>query len=298
MSKWDGIDEFVAVATANSFSKAARAIGMSPTHVSRAIGQLEERLQTVLFHRTTRKVGLTDVGRVFFEHCQRISEERDEAIALISEQGEPQGKLRVTCSGAMGERFVAPILRRLAAAHPRLGIHIDLTNRMVDLLGEGFDLAIRTGTIADPRLLGTWVAERRLYTCGAPEYFKRHGRPQTVNDLKAHECLIGTSTNWRYEIEGREVAHRPAGRFRCNSGQAVIDACVSGFGLCQLPEFYVLPYLQHGMLELILDDCRPKDEPIWAVYPRRRHLLPKIRNVIDTLKLELGPAMNVRPAPT
>jgi DNA-binding transcriptional LysR family regulator len=295
MSKWDGIDEFVAVATANSFTRAARAIGMSPTHVSRSIGQLEERLQTVLFHRTTRKVSLTDAGRIFFEHCQRISEERDEAIALISEKGEPQGELKVTCSGAMGERFVAPILRRLATAHPRLSINIELTNRMVDLVGEGFDLAIRTGAIADPRLLGTWVAARRLYTCGAPEYLKQFSRPQTVDDLQAHECIIGTSTTWRYDVEGREVVHRPTGRFRCNSGQAVIDACVSGLGLCQLPEFYVLPYLQHGMLKIVLDDWRPQDEPIWAVYPHRRHLLPKIRNALEVLKRELGPAMNTRP---
>jgi DNA-binding transcriptional LysR family regulator len=294
MSKWDGIDEFLAVAAANSFTKAAHAIGMSPTHVSRAIGQLEERLQTVLFHRTTRKVSLTDAGRVFFEHCQRIAEERDEAIALISEQGEPQGELKVTCSSALGERFVAPILRRFAASHPRVRIHIELTNRMVDLVSEGFDLAIRTGTIADPRLLGTWVASRRLHTCAAPDYLKRFGCPTTIEELQAHECIVGTGSTWHYEVEGREVAHRPSGRFRCNSGQAVIEACVSGFGLCQLPEFYVLPYLQHGMVDLVLEDVRPKDEPIWAVYPRRRHLMPKIRNVLEILKLELGPAMNVR----
>ena len=124
MSGWDGIEEFVAVASARSFSKAARAIGMSPTHVSRAIGQLEQRLQTLLFNRTTRMVSLTDAGRVFFEHCQRIAAERDEAIALITEQGEPQGELKVTCSTTMGVRYVVPIIRQLAIKHSRLKVSV------------------------------------------------------------------------------------------------------------------------------------------------------------------------------
>src|SRR4051794_12664467 len=124
MSKWDGIDEFIAVATANSFTRAAKIIGMSPTHVSRAIIALEERVQAQLFHRTTRTVRLTDTGRVFFERCARISQERDEAIAMIGEQGEPQGDLRVTCSTAMGERFLAPIIRRFATQHPKLNVTI------------------------------------------------------------------------------------------------------------------------------------------------------------------------------
>jgi DNA-binding transcriptional LysR family regulator len=292
MSEWDGIDEFVAVATTNSFTKAARAIGMSPTHMSRSIGELERRVQTLLFNRTTRTVSLTDAGRVFFEHCQRLVSERDEAIALIGEQGEPQGELKVSCSTSMGERFVAPIIRRLAIQHPKLSVSIDLSNGIVDLVGDGFDLAIRTGEIKDGRLLGTLVAERRFYTCASPDYLSRRGQPQTVQDLSAHECIRGTNSSWHYLVAGEDVHHRPDGRFRCNSGQAVIEACVAGLGICQLPEFYVLPFLRHGMVSLILEDCRPKDEPIWAVYPRRRHLMPKIHAAIAALKLELGPTMH------
>jgi DNA-binding transcriptional LysR family regulator len=299
MSNWDGIDEFIAVAAASSFSNAARAVGMSPTHVSRAINQLEQRLQVLLFHRTTRRVSLTDAGRVFFEHCQRIALERDEAIALVAEQGEPQGELRISCSTTMGERFVAPIMRRLANEHRKLGVSIELSNRLVDLVGEGFDLAVRTGEVTDGRLLATWVASRRFFTCASPDYLARSGEPATIADLSRHECIVGTSSMWHYRMEGTSMMHRPQGRFRCNSGQAVIEACVGGLGICQLPDFYVLPYLQHGMVTLLLEDCRPEDQPIWAVYPRRRHLLPKIREAIDALRLDLGPAMNanaVRPA--
>lgn len=291
MSKWDGVDEFLAVAAAQSFTKGARALGMSPTHVSRSIMALEQRLQVQLFNRTTRTVRLTDTGRVFLEHCERIAQETDEAIALVGEKGEPQGELRVTCSTAMGERFVAPLIRRFAMRHPKLSVSIELTNRVVDLIAEGFDLAVRTGRVADPRLIGTQVASRKLYTCAAPSYLARAGRPAAVGDLARHECIVGTSTTWHFNLAGEMLEHRPSGRFKCNSGHAVIEACIAGMGVCQLPDFYILPYLRHGMVELLLDEARPDEQPIWAVYPQRRHLLPKIRLVIDDLRRELGTAM-------
>lgn len=294
MSAWDGIDEFIAVATTRSFTRAARAIGMSPTHVSRSIMALEQRVQAQLFHRTTRTVRLTDTGQIFFERCERIAQERDDAIALIGEKGEPQGELRVTCSTAMGERFVAPIIRRFAMPHPKLNVTIDLSNRVVDLVAEGYDLAIRTGHVSDSRVIATRVASRTLHTCAAPAYLARAGTPRAVGDLSAHECIAGSSTTWHFAIGGKAAVHHPKGRFRCNSGDAVMEACISGLGICQLPDFYILPYLKHGMVELILEDCQPADEPIWAVYPQRRHLLPKVQMAVESLRHELGPAMNIR----
>lgn len=291
MSNWDGIDEFIAVATASSFTRAARAIGMSPTHVSRAIIALEQRVQAQLFHRTTRTVRLTDTGRVFFERCERIAQERDEAIALIGEEGEPQGELRVTCSTAMGERFVAPIIRRFAMSHHKLTVTIDLSNRVIDLVSEGYDLGIRTGVVSDARLIAVRVASRTLYTCAAPSYLAQAGTPQSVAELASHQCIAGTSGTWHFADRGVEQVYRPKGRFRCNSGQAVIEACISGLGICQLPDFYILPYLRHGMVVRIMDNLQPEDEPIWAVYPQRRHLLPKIQGVVETLQHELAAAM-------
>lgn len=292
MSEWDGIDEFIAVATIGSFTGGAKSIGASPTHVSRAIMALEQRVQAQLFHRTTRTVRLTDTGRVFLEHCTRIQQERDEAVALISERGEPRGELRVTCSTAMGERFVAPILWRYAQEHPNLSISIELSNHIVDIVAEGFDLAIRTGALADSRLIRTRVASRGVYTCAAPEYLKNAGKLKTISDLANHEAVIGSGSTWHFKQGGKEHLHRPKGRFRCNSGQAVLDACLAGAGICQLPEFYVRPYLENGRLAPVLEIYRPDDEPIWAVYPQRRHLLPKIRNAVEILSLELKGAMN------
>lgn len=292
MSKWEGIEEFLAVATATSFTGGARALGLSTTHVSRAVMKLEQRLHTQLFYRTTRQVGLTDTGRAFLERCERIAQDTDEAIDMLSEKGEPQGMLRVTCATAIGERFVAPIILRIATRYPKLSVSIELTNRLVDLVAEGFDVAVRSGHVADPRLMATPVASRKLYTCAAPAYLKQKGRPIKIEDLALHECIVGTNPIWNFKVADKNVDYRARGRFACNSGHAVIEACVNGFGICQLPEFYILPYLRNGMVELLLDDVRPDEQPIWAVYPQRRHLAPNVRLVVERLRSELADALD------
>lgn len=291
MNAWSGIDEFVAVASAGSFKGGAASFGASTTHMSRSIARLEARLQAQLFQRTTRVVRLTDTGRAFLGHCQRIILERDNAIASINELGEPQGELRVTCSTAMGERFVAPIIRQFAAQFPKLSVTIELTNRVVDLVAEGFDLAVRTGTLADSRLIATRIASRSLHACASSTYLKTHGTPTSVVDLERHDCLVGTSGTWHFRSGGKDVIHRPVTRWKCNSGAAVAEAALSGMGICQLPEFYVLPHIADGRLVPVLEHCRPLDEPIWAVYPERRHLLPKISGLVQRLRAELPLAL-------
>ena len=286
-SGWSGIDEFVAVAKAGSFTGGASALGVSTTHASRAIARLEARLDTRLFHRTTRAVSLTNTGRAFFEQCERIVTERDDAVASISERGDPHGELRLTCSTAMGERYIAPIVRQFCEQHPKLRVTIELTNRVVDLIGEGIDIGIRTGQLTDPRLTRTRIAERSLLTCASPAYLRDHGTPAAIEELMGHECLVGTATHWRFQRDGSEHLFQPHGRFQCNSGTAVVEAAVAGFGICQLPEFYVLKHLASGALVPLLDHCRPPNEPIWAVYSERRHLLPKISRFVELLKQEL-----------
>lgn len=289
MSRWDGIEEFAAVAATGSFAGAAQRLGLSTSHVSRAVARLEARIDARLFFRTTRKVTLTDSGRSLFEQCRRLIDQLDEAIASAS--SEPQGELRLTCSTALGERFVAPIVRRFASDYPRTSVTLELTNRIVDLVSEGFDLAIRTGHLADSRLVATRIASRRLHLCASPAYLDVAGRPQSVDALAEHECLVGTSTTWHFKAEGAERTFRPKGRWRCNSGTAVVDAALAGMGLCQLPEFYVAPHVAAGALETVLEHCRADDEPIWAVYPQRRHLLPHVRTLVERLRTELSAAM-------
>jgi DNA-binding transcriptional LysR family regulator len=292
--RWDGIDEFVAVATAGSFAGGAETLGGSTSQISRAIARLEARLETQLFYRTTRRVALTDTGRVLVERCRELVRQRDDALDLVTGGVEPQGELRVTCSTALGARFVAPIVARMALEYPKLSVNLELSNHIIDLVAEGFDLAVRTGTLADSRLIATRIASRRLYLCASPAYLGRAGRPKSVEDLARFECLAGAASTWQFEIDGTNRAFRPSGRWRCDSGDAVLEAALVGLGICQLPEFYVLPRLADGALEPLLEAYRPKDEPVWAVYPQRRHLLPKVRNLVDRLKIELGPALGHR----
>ncbi|MBB5686326.1 LysR family transcriptional regulator [Sphingobium boeckii] len=291
MGTWDGMEELVAVANAGSFIGGARTLGVSAAHITRAIARLEVRVQNQLFIRTTRTIRLTATGQTLLDHCRRIVLERDEAFAMVGEGGEPQGDLRVTCSAALGERFLAPIIRRFCERHPKVSVVIELNNCLVDLVGEGFDLAVRTGTLADSRLIGTRIAYRTHYACAATDYLARRGIPSDVSELSQHECLAGTATAWHFKVGDQQHFHRPQGRWRCNSGTAVVDAALAGMGICQLPEFYVLPYIRSGQLQQILGKFQPDEEPIWAVYPQRRHLLPKISRLVEALRDELPAAL-------
>jgi DNA-binding transcriptional LysR family regulator len=276
---------------AGSFAGAAKLLNVSTSHISRAVARLENAVGAPVFARSTRRVALTDTGRVLVDHFRRIIQERDDALASVSDGGEPRGEVRMTCSTALGERFVAPIVRGFMRDHPQISISFELTNRVVDLVAEGFDLAIRTGILSDSRLVGTRIGSRRLHTCASPAYLERAGNPATVEDLASHDCLIGTGPVWHFQVGGKDRAYRPKGRWRCNSGEAVVGAALEGMGVCQLPEFYLTRHLDAGRLVPVLKDFRVDDEPIWAVYPQRRHLLPKVRLLVDRLRRDLTPAL-------
>lgn len=284
MSRWDGIDEFTAVAEQASFSAAARRLSLSTSAVSREIARLEDRLQTRLLHRTTRRVELTDAGRDFLARCRRLIDERDEALAAVQPDDQaPRGLLRMTCSVSYGERFIAPAVNAFARQNPELRIELDLDNRLRDLVGDGYDLAVRFGHLTDSRLMARRLASRRLILCASPDYLARRGAPRDLSEIASHDGLIGSAEHWRFTEAGREVSLRPSGRWRCNSGAAVLDAALQGLGLCQLPDFYVAEALTSGALVSLLDEQRPPDEGVWAVHPHPRHVPPKVRAMIDWL---------------
>lgn len=291
MSRWDGIDEFTAVAEQASFSAAARRLGLSTSAVSREIARLEDRLQTRLLHRTTRRVELTDAGRDFLARCRRLIDERDEALAAVQPDDQaPRGLLRMTCSVSYGERFIAPAVNAFARQNPELRIELDLDNRLRDLVGDGYDLAVRFGHLTDSRLMARRLASRRLILCASPDYLARRGAPRDLSEIASHDGLIGSAEHWRFTEAGREISLRPSGRWRCNSGAAVLDAALQGLGLCQLPDFYVAEALASGALVSLLDDQRPPDEGVWAVHPHPRHVPPKVRAMIDWLHDSLASA--------
>lgn len=290
MSAWDGIDEFVAVAETGGFSKAAQRLRISSSQVSRQIAALEERLQARLFFRTTRSVALTEAGRGLLERCQRLIDERDEALRVVSDQeGEARGLLRLSCAVAYGERFIVPLINDFLERHPDLRVDIQLTNHTVDLVQEGMDLAVRLGRLSESSLVATRLAPRVMHLCAAPDYIAAHGTPATPADLAGHRCLIGTSDAWAFDDgTGRNMVIRPAARWRCNSGTAVLDAALRGFGIGQLPDYYVAEHIAAGRLVSLLPAHRPPNTAVWAVSPQRRHLSPKVRMVIAHLKQGLA----------
>lgn len=285
MNRWEGLDEFIAVAETGQFTAAAQRIGLSSSQVSRQIARLEERLQTRLFYRSTRKVALTEAGQTFLQHCQRLVDARDEAMRAISDlTGEPKGLLRMTCAVAYGERFIVPLVNAFMARHPQLRVDIELSNRPLDLVHEGLDLAIRLGRLQDSRLVATRLAPRVMYLCAAPSYLERYGRPHSLSELARHNCLVGSSDQWTFQQDSKEQSLRVQGNWRCNSGQAVLDATLRGFGLCQLPDYYVLDHLKSGELVSLLEQHRPPNTAVWALYPQQRHLSPKVRQLVDALR--------------
>jgi DNA-binding transcriptional LysR family regulator len=288
MAGWDGIDEFVAVYERGSFSAAAIALGVSASHVSRSVAALEDRLKAKLFQRTTRTVIATDVAKAFAQRCRALIEDRDDALAAASEHGVPTGTLRITCSIAFGEQRIAPLLRDFLAEHRAVNAVLDLNNHVVDIVAEGYDLAIRSGWLSDSGLVGVRVSSRELLLCASPAYLMRAGRPADLAAVADHECLIGSNEVWHFETGGKPIDLRPRGRFRCNSGYAVTQAAVAGLGLCQLPEFYVRQHIASGALVPLLTHLTPPQEPVWAVYPDRHHLQSRVRLFVDLLKQRLG----------
>lgn len=284
MTKWQGIEEFVAVAETNSFTAASKRLGVSTAHVSRQINALEERLGAKLFYRTTRKVTSTEVGETYYLHCRQLLDNLDEAERTVTQlQETPRGKLRLTCSVAYGDRFIAPIVNEFITRYPELSVQMLCTNQVIDLVQEGIDLAIRLGSLGDSSLIARKLAPRTLYVCGSPDYFARHGQPHILAELASHNCLLGTLDYWSFSEKGKSRTIKVTGNWSCNSGPALLDAALRGLGLVQLPDYYVAEHLQNSTLISVLDNVRLPDSAVWAVYPANRHLSPKVRLLVELL---------------
>ena len=289
MGQWEGIFEFVAVTETGSFTAAARRLEISTAQVSRQISALENRLNSRLFYRTTRKVSVTEAGQLFYQHCRQLVDGLEEAErALTDLQQTPRGKLKITLPTTYGDRIVAPLLNDFLLQYPELEIECRMTNQQVDLVESGFDLAIRLGRLQDSTLIATQLASRKLYICASPAYLEIHGEPHILEELEHHNCLPGTLEYWRFQEQGRERNIRINGNLKCNSGQALLDAALKGIGLVQLPDYYVESYLEQGKLISLLSNYQPGNEGVWAVYPLNRNLSLKIKLLVDYLKQALN----------
>ena len=292
MSDWSGVSEFVAVAETESFTAAGKRLGISTAQVSRQISALEERLSAKLFYRTTRKVSVTEVGGIYYQHCRQVMDGlADAERAITNLQSTPKGKLKITAPITYGERSVAPLVNDFVTQYPELEVQLVLSNQQIDLIDEGFDLAIRLGQLGDSTMIGKRLATRKQYVCAAPEYLSAFGAPHTLSELDRHNCLSGTLDYWRFQEKGKARNIRVKGNFSCNSGPVLVDAALKGMGIVQLPDYYVQEHINQGQLIELLPNYREPDDAVWALYPQNRHLSPKVRMLVDYLakKLALNP---------
>ncbi len=284
MFNWEGVTEFVAVAEAESFTAAAKRLGISTAQVSRQISALETRLSAKLFYRTTRRVSVSEVGHIYYQHCRQLLDGLDEAERAITNlQSTPTGKLKITAPVTYGERTIAPLVNSFVAKYPELEVRLHLTNQTLDLIDEGYDLAIRLGKLDDSTMMAKRLASRTQYVCASPDYLATHGVPHSLSELEQHNCLQGTLDYWRFQEKRKARNVKVKGNIRCNSGRALVDAALKGIGIVQLPDYYVLRFIESGQLVSLLEHLREPDDGIWALYPHNRHLSPKVRMLIDYL---------------
>ncbi|UGA57596.1 LysR substrate-binding domain-containing protein [Vibrio sp. VB16] len=288
MFNWEGVNEFVAVTEAESFTKAAKRLGISTAQVSRQISALETRLATKLFHRTTRKVSVTEVGMIYYQHCRQVLDGLEDAERAITHlQSAPRGLLKITAPITYGEKTIAPLINDFMSKYPELKVNINLTNQKLDLVDEGYDLAIRLGPLEDSSMMAKRLGARTQYVCASTGYLSTFGIPHSLSELDQHNCLVGTLEYWRFQDSGKPKNIKIKGNLVCNSGHALVDAAIKGLGIIQLPDYYVLPHIEEGRLTQILEQNRSPDEAISALYPNNRHLSPKVRVLLDYLEKAL-----------
>ena len=262
--------------------------------VGRRIDQLEERLGVKLFKRSTRQVTLTPEGATFFEDCHRLlTELRTAEESLSAGVRSASGRLVVTAPTAFGRKHIAPHLPAFLADHPNLAITLHLSERMVDLKNERFDLAIRIADLKAADLIAAKLARNHRVVCGAPAYFKRAGKPRTLADLARHNCLVtstedGVADTWSFQAKGKPVAAKVAGSLRCNDGEVLTRWALAGEGLAWRSAWEVSEEVKRGRLATVLDEFAVPGNNVYAVYPERRLLPAKVKLFIEFLRKTFG----------
>ncbi len=285
---------FAEVVAAGSFSEAARRLGLSNASVSREIARLERRLGAQLMRRTTRKMSLTDVGEAFHARCQRVVEETEEAAQSVgASQAEPRGDIRIAAPMTFGQRQLAPRLPAFLERYPEVRVHVDLMDRMVDLVSERFDLAVRiTARLGDATLMQRRLCPIRFVACASPSYLRANGVPVTVADLSRHNCLNPSGLPWRGILRGHLSPRRQGwiqGNLNLDNSDALHRVALLGHGIVCLPTFIAGDDLRAGRLVRVLPKQLALEVSAFAIHPHSRHPAPKVRALIDFLAASLGP---------
>ncbi|MAO93146.1 MAG: LysR family transcriptional regulator [Polycyclovorans sp.] len=301
MQDLSGIAVFAAVVEAGSFTAAAEKMGQSKSAVSKQVTRLEQRLGAQLIARTTRRLNLTEVGQAFYERCRRIIAEAEEAeLAVTHLQERPRGQLRVTAPVSFGITHLARALPDFMTQFPEVKVFMDFSDRRVDILEEGFDMAVRIGVLEDSSLIAKRIAETRRPILASKDYWDRMGRPEHPKDLEAHNCLIYTylsaPNSWNFkdpdDPKGGGISVRVGGTLTSNNGNALALAASAGLGIVNSPTFICAESIRNGDLISALDAFEPDPIGIYALYPPNRHLSAKVRAFVDFLVARYsGPEM-------
>jgi DNA-binding transcriptional LysR family regulator len=290
MDRFTQLESFVSVATRGSLTAAARAEGVAPAIMARRLDALEERLGVKLLVRTTRRISLTHEGSAFLEDCQRLLADHANAEASVSAGGvKASGHLRITAPAGFGRRHVAPLVTRFRSEHADVTISLNLSDRVVDLAGEGFDCAVRVGELPDSSLVSVRMADNRRLCVATPAYLARRGTPVHPSDLASHDCLALSSDasqtrGWAFSIDGEAVYLKPAGPLDCSDGQVLHDWCLAGCGIAWRSTWEVEAEIRAGQLVAVLEQFAAPPNGIYALFPQRRHLPLRVRLWIDFLK--------------
>ena len=296
MSLFDDMKVFVHVVDAGSFSGAARRLDMAKSVVSRRVSVLEARLEGSLFNRTTRRFSLTEMGQAYYDRARRILDDVAEAEdAARSLQGDLVGRLRLAAPMSFAHQHLSPAIAAFLAEHPRLEIELDLNDRHVDLVNEGFDLAVRIGVLQDSSMIARLLAPCHRVVCASPAYLAAHGEPQTLVDLEAldHRCLVYSNRPvtelWRFRTgDTWQVARVATQRLISNNAQALRDAAIEGLGLAVLPTFIASEPIVRGVLKTVLNGYQLAEPSIYAVWPPGRQLSAKARALVEALSNRFG----------
>ncbi|MGH8809286.1 MAG: LysR family transcriptional regulator, partial [Noviherbaspirillum sp.] len=289
MDQFKQISTFVDVAAKGSLSAAARAEGIAPAMIGRRLDALEERLGVKLLQRSTRKIALTNEGIAFLEDCQKILTDLENAEAAVSERSaRASGHLLISAPAGFGRQHVAPLIPSFLSQHRDVQITLNLNDRVVDLIGEGIDVAIRIAALSDSNLIGVKLADNKRVVVASPAYLKRHGTPASLDDLTKHNCLAisseGSQRGWTFRQNGKNVTLKVTGNMVCNDGAVLHEWALSAKGLAWRSMWEVGTAIEAGELVTVLDEFAAPGNDIYAVFAQRRHLPLRIRAFVDFLR--------------
>jgi DNA-binding transcriptional LysR family regulator len=286
MPDLDDIRTFTEVVDSGSLSRAGERLGMSKSMVSRRLARLESELGRPLLARTTRGMSLTEAGADFRPYAERMVAELESARDALSRQGEATGRLRLAAPLSFGNSHLGPVLAELALRHPRLEIDTSYSDRMVDIVADGFDAAVRMGSLPDSTLIARRIAPMRALLVASPGYLERRGTPRTPDDLAGHDTIPYRDTVWQFRHDGRVTSFRPRGRFTADSGPPQVDAVVAGLGVGMIPAFLAGPALRRGDIVRLLEGYEIPEAGLYVVRPPPAEPLPMKLKVLTDIMVE------------